>query len=483
MDSDRPRRRETPNAQAARLFGVSPSMKKKRVMVLAMAIAVLAISSQAMTACKAKDAATQHATTAQERTTNRGAATASFTDSPEVVTTLRAWGNNYSGQLGDETYGNNRTTPVKVSDLHRAEVKAIAAGQGHTLALKSDGTVVAWGYNRDGELGNGTNEDSPTPVRVKDFHDLSGNLSGVQAIAAGSSHSLALKEDGTVWAWGYNFDGQLGDGTKANSTRPVRVGQLGRVQAIAAGAFFSLALKEDGTVWAWGANTSGQDNKVSGQLGDDAITSSKVPVEVGDLGGTEAIAAGSSHALALKEDGTVWAWGDNFFGELGDGTHGAKADSPKPVRVSDLKGVGAIEGGGWFSLALKTDGSVWAWGYNQDGELGNGSSSDAKETKCENTSEPGDAQVRSSCTNSPTPVEVSELDGVQAIAAGSAHGLALKEDGTVWAWGANDQGQLGNGTKTLGDNTLGTNTPVQVKYLGGAKLIAAGLDFSLAGSK
>src|SRR3712207_2666402 len=114
MDSDRPRRRETPNAQAARLFGVSPSMKKKRVMVLAMAIAVLAISSQAMTACKAKDAATQHATTAQERTTNRGAATASFTDSPEVVTTLRAWGNNYSGQLGDETYGNNRTTPVKV---------------------------------------------------------------------------------------------------------------------------------------------------------------------------------------------------------------------------------------------------------------------------------------------------------------------------------------------------------------------------------
>jgi alpha-tubulin suppressor-like RCC1 family protein len=240
--------------QAARLLSVSVSMKKKRRMVLTMTIAVLAVSSQAMTACQAKDAATQHATTIQEHTMNQGATTASFTDGPEVSTTLSAWGNNYFGQLGDGTYGNNRTTPAEVSDLHGAEVKAIAGGQGHTLALNSDGTV---------------------------------------------------------WAWGYNFDGQLGDGTKANSTRPVRVGKLGRVQAIAAGAFFNQALKEDGTVWAWGSNTSGQDNELSGQLGDDAITSSNRPVEVGDLGGVEAIAAGSSHSLALKEDGTVWAWGAN----------------------------------------------------------------------------------------------------------------------------------------------------------------------------
>jgi alpha-tubulin suppressor-like RCC1 family protein len=465
--------------QAARLLSVSVSMKKKRMMVLAMTIAVLAVSSQAMTACQAKDAATQHATTIQEHTMNQGATTASFTDGPEVSTTLSAWGNNYFGQLGDGTYGNNRTTPAEVSDLHGAEVEAIAGGQGHTLALKSDGTVLAWGYNRDGELGDGTNEDSPTPVRVKDFHDPTGNLSGVEAIAAGSSHSLALKKDGTVWAWGYNFDGQLGDGTKANSTRPVRVGKLGRVQAIAAGAFFNLALKEDGTVWAWGSNTSGQDNELSGQLGDDAITSSNRPVEVGDLGGVEAIAAGSSHSLALKKDGTVWAWGDNFFGELGDGK--TKTDSPKPVRASDLKGVRAIEGGGWFSLALKNDGSVWAWGYNQDGELGHGTATNAKETKCENTAEAGSAQVRSSCTNSPTPVRVSKLGGVQAIAAGSAHSLALKEDGTVWAWGANDQGQLGNGSKTLGGNTLGINSPAKVKDLAGVKVIAAGLDFSLAG--
>jgi alpha-tubulin suppressor-like RCC1 family protein len=449
------------------------------MVVLAMTISVLlAVAGPAMAGCEAKGATT----TQEERTTNRGATNASAADGPNVVTTLRAWGNNYSGQLGDETYGNNRTRPVKVGGLRGAKVEALAAGQGHTLALKNDGTVLAWGYNRDGELGNGTNEDSPTPGLVKDFRDPSGHLSGVRAVAAGSSHSLALKEDGTVWAWGYNFDGQLGDGTKANSTRPVRVGKLQGVEAIAAGAFFSLALKEDGTVWAWGSNASGQDNKVSGQLGEDAITSSDTPVEVGDLGGgVKQIAAGASHSLALKEDSSVWAWGDNFFGELGDGS--TKTHSPKPVRVSDLEGVRAIEGGGSFSLALKEDGTVRAWGYNQYGQLGKGAASNVKEAKCENTAEPGASQVVSSCTDSTTPVRVVELSGVEAIAAGSVHGLALKEDGTVWVWGANDQGQLGNGTKTLGTGTLGTNTPLKVKDLGGVELVAAGLDYSLAGSK
>src|SRR3712207_4745846 len=209
-----------------------------------------------------------------------------------------------------------------------------------------------------------------------------------------------------------------------------------------------------------------------------------MPVEVGGLGGgVEQIAAGQSHTLALKEDGTVWAWGDNFFGELGNGINGIKADSPEPVRVKDLEGVRAIEGGGWFSLALKNDGTVWTWGYNQDGELGNGAADNAEETKCENTAKPGDPQVVSSCTDSPTPVQVSELDGVEAVAAGSTHALALKEDGTVWAWGSSEQGQLGNGMKTQGTKTLGINTPLEVKGLGGVELVATGVDFSFAGSR
>jgi Regulator of chromosome condensation (RCC1) repeat len=138
MDSDLPRRRGTPSAQAARLFGVSLSMKKERIMLLAMTIAVLVVSSQAMTACQqAEDTAAQHATTQEGRTTDRGATNASVVADPRVVTTLRAWGNNYSGQLGDETYGNNRTRPVKVVGLRGAKVEDIAAGQGHTLALKA----------------------------------------------------------------------------------------------------------------------------------------------------------------------------------------------------------------------------------------------------------------------------------------------------------------------------------------------------------
>ncbi len=339
----------------------------------AVTVAILAAIAWTLAACQqAEDAATPRTTT-QGRTTDPGATntTASSTDVPQAVTAISAWGNNYFGQLGDATNGNNRTEPVGVGGLRGAKITALAGGQGHTLALKSDGTVLAWGYNRDGELGNGTNEDSPTPVVVKDSHDPTGHLSGVRAIAAGSSHSLAL-----------------------------------------------------------------------------------------------------------KEDGTVRAWGDNFFGELGDGT---TTDSPTPVRASGLDGVEAVEGGSWFSLALKDDGTVWAWGYNQDGELGNGTATDAKEIQCENTSEAGDSQVRSSCANSPTPVQVSGLGGVRAIAAGSSHGLALKEDGSVWAWGANDQGQLGNGTETLGSDASGTNAPAEVKDLVGVKLIAAGLDYSLAG--
>jgi alpha-tubulin suppressor-like RCC1 family protein len=148
-----------------------------------------------------------------------------------------------------------------------------------------------------------------------------------------------------------------------------------------------------------------------------------------------------------------------------------------------LSGVRAIAAGSSHSLALKEDGTVRAWGYNFFGQLGNGSATNAKETKCENTAEPGDPQVVSSCADSPTPVRVGGLDGVEAIAAGASHALALKEDGTVWAWGANDLGQLGNGTKALGTNTLGINTPLKVKDLGGVELVVAGLLFSFAGSK
>jgi alpha-tubulin suppressor-like RCC1 family protein len=395
-----------------------------------------------------------------------------------MFTTLTAWGDNYLGQLGDGTNANG-TIPVEVSKLGGAELRAIAGGSRYSLALKDDGTVWAWGDNSFGQLGAGTNANrsTPVPVQVEDSNDPSGFLSGVNAIAAGASHSLALKDDGTVWAWGDNQLGQLGDGTTTSSSTPVQVSDLDGVNAIAADFVFSLALKNDGTVWAWGSNTSGQAHRISGQLGDDEITSSSMPVEVGDLpGGVEAITAGGTHGVALKDDGTVWAWGDNASGQLGDGT---TTSSSTPVQVSDLDGIEAIAAGGTYSLALKNDGTVWAWGDNQFGQLGDGTTTDGSPTTCVYT---GDGRtVSSSCTDSNTPLQMSEVGGITAVAAGGAHSLALKDDGTVWAWGSNQEGQLGNGTTTLGTNVMGINAPMQVSGLDGIKAIAAGGAHSLAG--
>jgi len=192
----------------------------------------------------------------------------------------------------------------------------IAGGGHHSLALRNDGTVWAWGRNNYGQLGDGTTTERHTPVQVA-------NLTGVQAIAGGFSHSLALRSDGTVWAWGRNSKGQLGDGTTTNRTTPVQVLNLTGVQAIAGGFFHSLALKSDGTVWAWGYNHFGQ-------LGDGTTANRTIPVQVADLTGVQAIAAGSDHSLALRNDGTVWAWGWNYLGQLGDGT---TANRSIPVQV------------------------------------------------------------------------------------------------------------------------------------------------------
>ena len=193
---------------------------------------------------------------------------------------------------------------------------------------------------------------------------VNSNLNGLIALATGDYHSLALKSDGTVWAWGYNYYGQLGDGSTTSSTTPVQVSGLSGVIALAGGYSHSLALKSDGTVWAWGSN-------YSGQLGDGSTTSSTTPVQVSNLDGVVALAAGSYHSLALKSYDTVWAWGYNYYGQLGDGsTDSSTGNRSTPVQVSGLRGVIALAGGGYHSLALKSDGTVWAWGRNYHSQLG-----------------------------------------------------------------------------------------------------------------
>jgi alpha-tubulin suppressor-like RCC1 family protein len=319
--------------------------------------------------------------------------------------TVWAWGENNQGQLGDGTI-TRRLLPVQVPDLHG--VTALAAGQTHTVALRQDGTVWAWGFNGSGQLGDGTTARRLLPVQVPDLH-------GVTALAAGQSYTVALRQDGTVWAWGDNANGHLGDGTTTRRLLPVRVPSLNGVTALAAGNFHTVALRQDGTVWTWGHN-------IHGQLGNGTTTGSTTPVQVPDLHGVTAVAAGNGHTVALRQDGTVWAWGFNSGGQLGNGT---ATGSASPVQVPDFHGVTALSARYLHTVALRQDGTVWAWGTNSNGQLGDGTT-----------------------TLRRSPVQVPDLNGVTALAAGDVHTLVLRQDGAVWAWGNNTFGQLGNGTVT-----------------------------------
>lgn len=357
----------------------------------------------------------------------------------------------------------------------------VASGGYHSLALMSDGTVWAWGSNGYGQLGDGTgavtyNEKVNRPVKVRDAAGT-GYLEDIVAIAAGDYHSLALDGDGNVWAWGYNADGQLGNnksGMLELETLPIQVLKgagpgttyLGGVDKIAAGYDQSFAVIS-GTAYAWGANSGGQ-------LGDGTYTKRTVPVQVSGLTGVTDVATGGNahcaHTIALKSDGTVWAWGDNGYGQLGDGTTDSSAT---PVQVSGLTNITAIAAENAHSLALDISGNVWAWGDNYNGQLGNG----------------GD--FPSISNSNPTPTRVVGADGtgylsdVKAIAAGGiysdSYSVALKNDGTVWAWGGNGKCQLGNSNNTLYriNRPLQVLGPVYGSMLENVVLLAAGGDHVL----
>ena len=243
--------------------------------------------------------------------------------------TVWAWGR-YDYIVGHEATTNNRHSPVQISGL--TGVTKIASGYGQLFAIESDGSVWAWGENLCGELGDGTTTAQSVPVQVLGINGV-GHLTGVSDIAGCGWHTLALKTDGTVLSWGSNFSGELGIGSTSQScvSYPVQVPGLAGVVGLAtsASASHSLVLKSDGTVWAWGCNTDGQ-------LGIGTTTDSASPVQVkgpggtGFLDGVAAIAAGDGHSLAVKSDGSVWAWGDNGIYQLGDGTF---TSSSTPVHV------------------------------------------------------------------------------------------------------------------------------------------------------
>ena len=298
--------------------------------------------------------------------------------------------------------------PLQVPGL--SGVQKIEDGNGFVYALKSDGTVWAWGINSSGQLGDGTLVERTRPVQTT-------GLTNVVGIAGGNFYGAAVKSDGTVWIWGEDgaFTGNFG----TRHTTPIQVAGIENVTAIAAGSQHLLMLKSDKTLWSIGANANGQ-------LGDGSTTNRTTPVQVAGVSNVARIAAGSDFSLARKEDGTIWAWGNNFSGQLGPG--GGSMDfsaHPNAVQVTGLPAsMTEIAAGPDFCLAIASDGTIWSWGNNSNFQLGQGTD----------------------VSQNPIPKQIPNFTNVAAVSGGNNHSAALKTDGSVWTWGSNHQGALGDGT-------------------------------------
>ncbi|HEU4412635.1 MAG TPA: hypothetical protein VFS43_45750 [Polyangiaceae bacterium] len=353
------------------------------------------------------------------------------------------WGSNNYGQLGDGTTASH-LTPMPVLQSPGGppltRVQALALGSYHSCALVSGGEIRCWGLNLNGQLGDGTMTNRPTPVPV--LQSPGGPpLTRVQALALGSHHSCALVGRGEARCWGYNDFGQLGDGTKTRRLTPVPVLQF--VQALALGVWHSCALLRGGEVRCWGWNSNGQ-------LGDGTTTSRPTPGPVLQspgglpLTGVQALRLGYVHSCALVRGGKVLCWGWNSDGQLGDGTTTSRP-TPAPVLQSPgglpLEGVQALGLGSGHSCTLVRGGKVLCWGWNSDGQLGDSTT----------TSRPTPAPVLQSPGGLP-------LEGVQEISLGSWHNCAILDSGEPRCWGSNFHGQLGDGTT---EDRL-TPTPVQL---------------------
>jgi alpha-tubulin suppressor-like RCC1 family protein len=271
--------------------------------------------------------------------------------------TVKCWGVNTHGQLGDGTE-TNRKTPVTVTGL--TGVTAVDASFWHTCAV-AGGAVSCWGMNNLGQLGDGTTTSSSAPVSVA-------GITGATAVAAGGGFTCALEAGGSVKCWGSNVYGQLGDGTTTDAFTPVTVAGLTGVTAITAGENHTCASEAGGSVKCWGWN-------IGGQLGDGSTTNRKTPVTVVGLTGGAGIAAGELHSCASVAGGSLKCWGNNTFGQLGDGTG---TDSLTPVTVTTLTGVTAVAAGGpGHTCALASGGTVACWGRNDGGQLGDGTTADS----------------------------------------------------------------------------------------------------------
>ena len=326
------------------------------------------------------------------------------------------WGLDLVGSMGTGLPPqSNRPLPTPVAGLD--SVVAISTTYLHTLALKDDGTVWAWGFNQTGQLGTGDTSSSDVPIQVL-------GLPPIKAVAAGKAHSLAVDEAGAVWAWGCNAFGELGLGTSGGgfvtfTTTPAKIPTLSNITEVAAGWFHSLAVDDSGQVWAWGRNGFGQ-------IGIGTFSFDEpVPKLATGLSGIVQVRAGKSHSLALDDSWQVWAFGRDILGQLGEGS--TWIDRNTPTLLPTLPPIVSIAAGEDHNLAADVDGRVWAWGDDSSGQLGDGGG-----------------------PNRFTPIEVTGLrDVIVDVAAGSDHSHAVSIHGVDYGWGDNFHGQVGNGTASL----------------------------------
>lgn len=362
-------------------------------------------------------------------------------DDAGVVTAVSPGSTQIRARLVDEPAVGAITVTVAPGAAGPTALVAIDGGLTHTVALDSDGAVWSWGANLLGQFGNGGLQpsQSSTPVR--------GLIDDVIAIAAGDHFSVAVKSDGTVWAWGSNGSGQVGTGAEGDwQTTPVQVTGIEDAVAVAARASTAAALLADGTVMAWGSNGNGALGRGAFTPTDDAT-----PALVTGVSGVTAIALGGGvsqlHALALLDDGTVMAWGSNALAALGQPV--STPANPTPAAVAGVSGVESIAAGQGFSLIVTGTGDVYGWGAANVGQLGAGTVG----------------------ANSETPVKA-DVVGVVAVAAGQQHVIAVHGDGTMSTWGSNSFGQLGIGVDS------GFRLNPQSLELTGISGVAAGMQFS-----
>lgn len=310
----------------------------------------------------------------------------------------------------------------------------VFAGESASFALDPAGGLWAWGINDYGALGDGTTDTRTEPVPI---------AAGQRFVSVSTAwtHTLAVDEDGNLWAWGDNTYGQLGNGTTTASLTPIQITGFGgnAIAQVATGRYRSVVLDSAGTVWTWGRNQFGE-------LGNGTTTSSSTPIAMPSTPGWYAtdIQAGQSHTVALANNGTVWAWGSNGQGQLGDGTTVSRT---LPVQVTGLAGRTIVDlstGASNHTLAVDSTGTVWAWGFNGQGQLGDGTT-----------------------TNRSTPVSVPALSGltINALATSPSYSMALTDAGRVWTWGYNASGQLGDGSLT------NRSTPAEVAALAGRTIV------------